>query len=178
MSNYIHHPAFGADESAEGPMEAPRRAFARMTRISGDGNEEVLIGNYYATGSCEFEFGVRWHELGRGPLIPRLEVFSDAWDAFCDPAYQRLFEDLSAWCDTRTEESPVFTVDDLCALLRQHGFVDATPEPYVDPYDEAKQALIDAVTANGCESDDEDRCNKCWACLADNFLIESERRLS
>lgn len=39
-----------------------------------------MIGLYHPKGGTTGEFAIRWHRVG-GESVPRLEVFSDAWEA-------------------------------------------------------------------------------------------------
>src|SRR6185437_2306319 len=83
--------------------------------------EEIMIGFYSHGGGTSGEFAIRWIELG-GYSTPRLEVFSDAWEAL---SHFRDLLDALACLPQRADPQTVIEV------LRQLGLTDLTQR--VDP---------------------------------------------
>ena len=51
-----------------------------------DGDErEIMIGLYYPGGGCDFEFAVRWRDIGIGKAVAQLQLFNDSWKGFFRP---------------------------------------------------------------------------------------------
>lgn len=84
-----------------------------------DVKDEVMFGFYAPGGGSSGEMGMRWYELNENRLVPRLEVFCDAWHALAQ------FKDV---IDALAElDSSDITPPDFCRLLDGYGFVDNTP---------------------------------------------------
>ena len=80
--------------------------------------DEITIGMYDLTGGgTSGEFAIRWIELG-GENVPRLEAFSDSWDALGQ------FRDLLAELARLDSTNP--TPSKICEVLVSLGIEDAT----------------------------------------------------
>jgi len=79
--------------------------------------DEVLFGIYRQ--SSIHEMAIRWYRHGREPLVARLEAFADSWVMLTELA--EVFSALQHLAHT-----PI-TPEQVCDLLRSHGFVDRTP---------------------------------------------------
>lgn len=100
---------------AYGFYQHSRAWYAEASKLPSDVAEEVMIGLYADGGGCRWEFGIRWIRLPE--LTPRVEVFSDAWQAFAQ--VPELFTEL-----TKLDR---LTPAECCGLLTRLGFVDKTP---------------------------------------------------
>ena len=86
---------------------------------------EVMFGMYGEDGDgTTGEMSMTWHDLGRGQLTPRLEIFCDAWDAM-----QR-FRDVFAKLAEHDDED--ITEAEFAEILAGCGLVDITK--YESPY--------------------------------------------
>lgn len=77
----------------------------------------ISIGMYQDDGSTTGEFSISWEELG-GELVPRINMYDDAWDLFKTMA--ELFSALPEMNDTKP--SP----DGVIKLLKSLGYKDLT----------------------------------------------------
>lgn len=87
--------------------------------------DEVMFGFYPPDGGTSGEMGMRWHDLSRAyilgdkHIVPRLEVFCDAWHALAQ------FKDvIDALAEVDDQD---ITPKEFCQILDRCGFVDATP---------------------------------------------------
>jgi hypothetical protein len=119
-----------------------------VNRAGMRGAAEIMIGRYADEGGCDFEFAIRWIDLGR--TIPRLEVFDDAWGVFADPD----FSGFVAWLASHTalygQES--VTPADVSAFLLSAGFIDRTQRTNPDAGAVVKEASKDAQRADMAEA--------------------------
>ncbi len=97
---------------------------ARM--MEPDITEEISFGLYASEGGTSGEMMMRWHKLGE-TIYPRLECYSDAWDALS--TFADILPKLAAFDSDRnvfSESSPRMTPDQFCELLLGAGFEDMT----------------------------------------------------
>ncbi len=108
-----------------------RMQFVQMSRayyrdsIHRDAKDEISITEAHIDGGCEWEFSVKWHELG-GASVPRIEIYEDAWIAFAQ--IPELFDLFREYDTSKPDEKVSLTPKRLCVELLGMGFVDATPE--------------------------------------------------
>jgi hypothetical protein len=88
------------------------------TSIGSDRVDYVCIGMYHPDGGSTGEFMVTWLKLG-DKVVPRLEVFDDAWSALWK------FADVLQVMAGLDNES--ITPNDFCLMLLGQGIEDATP---------------------------------------------------
>lgn len=81
--------------------------------------DEVHVGIERADGSGS-GFSIAWYPLSRNLVVPKLEVFNDAWAVLAEA------EDLVRALGDLDDQSPGPEI--ICAMLEQLGFEDATPE--------------------------------------------------
>lgn len=93
--------------------------YAKVNPLTNGVSEEIMFGLYAPEGGSTGEMGMRWKELGGKPT-PRLECFSDAFDALTT------FSDVLARLAEFDRPGPEMTPDDFCAILRDCGFEDRT----------------------------------------------------
>lgn len=81
--------------------------------------DRISIGFYTVDGNggTTGEFSVQWRELSR-KAVPRLECFSDAWDALTH------FQDFLSELAKLDDSDP--TPEQVCALLRELGIRELT----------------------------------------------------
>ena len=107
------------DGYAYGFVQFSRAWYAEAVSLGSDVTDEITVGQYSDDGGCRWEFVIGWHQLHRyrpSDISPRVDVFSDAWQAFAEvPA---LFSRLS------TLDS--LTPAECCKLLAELGFTDMT----------------------------------------------------
>lgn len=80
-------------------------------------SERLTVGIYHECGGTTGEFSIRWIEVC-GKFVPRLEAFSDAWDALAH------FRDLLTWM--ASVDSQRVTPQQFTEQLRSLGFKDMT----------------------------------------------------
>lgn len=102
-----------------------KRGFTQLSRMyygkdllkREDYVDEILFGYYYPCGGTEGEMVVKWIYLA-GMLVPRLEIFSDAWKTLFK--MQDLLKKMAEI--DGTDPSP----EEFCKLLLSCGFEDLT----------------------------------------------------
>ena len=100
-----------------------RRDYAKAVPL--EGLDEIVLGVDCIEGGCLSELVVRWCVLG-GKLVPRLEVFDEAWPLLQTPTFAAVLEDL-----TQMSRNHALTPDEVSALLIAHGFTDQSDRPLV-----------------------------------------------
>jgi hypothetical protein len=97
-----------------------QKYFQNLTQINKDMGEadNVIFGVFYPDGGCDAEMSMTWHIL-KDEEVPRLEVFSDAFELLKTEKILRLIADF-------TEE---MTPDIFSQLLIDHGFKDMSDNP-------------------------------------------------
>lgn len=76
-------------------------------------NRDVVFGLYYSDGSCVGEMTMVWEYIN-GELVPRLNVFCDAWHVL------GTFKDVIDRLATMPRK---ITIDEFVQVLRECGFV-------------------------------------------------------
>ena len=89
---------------------------------------DVMFGMYHPDGGTTGEMSMRWHDLGPGRLVPRLEVFCDAWDAL-----QEFTDVLAVLAEHDSED---ITEEEFVSILQAHDVQDLTK--YESPYPNTK----------------------------------------
>jgi len=80
---------------------------------------EIMIGLYDGNGGLMYELAVRWHNLGKD-IVPRLEIFDDAWYFLVTQYGKDLFEQLAKYNDLNIGQTHFVTI------LKSIGFKDLT----------------------------------------------------
>lgn len=94
--------------------------YAEIVPLDGD---EIMLGVECIAGDGLCELTVHWHRLN-GKLVPRLEVFDDAWPLLQTPTIAAILEKL---VQMSRHHKP--TPDEVSALLIDHGFTDQSDRP-------------------------------------------------
>ncbi len=102
-----------------------------------DAEDEIILGIQYPDGGCLAEMGFRWYKLD-GALVPRLEVFSDAWQLLQTRTVQMVISQLVNGSNPRP------TPDELSELLITWGFIDQSDNPLTVQADDP--LVVPAVT--------------------------------
>jgi len=97
--------------------------------------DEITVGKYDDDGGCRWEFCLCWYDC-IGMNSPRLEIYSDAWEAFSE--CKEMWAFFTEWSEDAL--SPDF----LSRHLRGLGFEDRTPRE--NPH-EKKSTLLEASEA-------------------------------
>jgi hypothetical protein len=97
--------------------------YSNALRRVGQGQPEIMVCNSDPGGGVEFEFAIRWYDLG-GKSTMRVEVFSDALAAFVQQPFASMLAGLNA---LPKNPAPTMIID----YLRVSGFIDRTE--YVNP---------------------------------------------
>lgn len=118
-----YFPAEHRDELFWGFTCHSRQEYASIVPL--DAVDEIMLGVQCTEGGCLCELAFRWQMLG-GKLVPRLEVFSEAWMLFRTPTFAAVMARL-----TQMNREPMPTPDELSALLVAHGFTDQSDQPLV-----------------------------------------------
>ena len=116
--------------------EGAIRGFYRVNKAwyaRGDSDIEVMFGMYYPHegGGTSGEMAMRWHELDG--LIPRLEVYCDAWNAL------QQFTDVLAILADRDGEN--ISEEEFVSILLQCGVKDLTE--YENQHADAKRRSLE-----------------------------------
>lgn len=106
--------------------------------------DEIMLGIQQPDGGCLAEFGFRWYKLN-GELVPKLEVFSDAWLLLRTDTFQNVINQLTR------DKKPLPTPDELSALLITWGFIDQSDNPLAIPA--GNPFIIPAMTESGAAAD-------------------------
>jgi hypothetical protein len=98
--------------------------------------DEIIFGCCMPNGDQMREVRLRWYRLEADqPLIPRLELFDDAWGMLAT------WPDV--WAALATIQSLRLSPDACCALLKRLGFVDRTPrQGPAEPRQELSQPQV------------------------------------
>lgn len=115
--------------------------YAPSVRRIAQGEPEIMVCNADPDGGVEFEFAIRWYDLG-GKLTMRVEVFCDALAAFTAEPFASMLAGLNT-----LPRCPTPTV--LMDYLRTRGFVDRTEyvNPHATPEEAAAQSASDKAIA-------------------------------
>ncbi len=105
-------------------------AFYRQWGLPDGVRDQVMFG-YYGSGTSG-EMAMRWIELG-GRVVPRLEVYDDAWDALA--TFTELLR-VMALSDGQNITPATF-----CSLLLSCGFEDMTQRTNLDAPRDREAAL-------------------------------------
>ena len=102
--------------------EGGTRGFYRSSKAyyaMADRDVEIMFGIYYPRdgGGTSGEMAMRWHELSGG-LVPRLEVYCDAWSAL--QQFRDVLETLAE------HDSEDITEEQFALILQEHGVTDLT----------------------------------------------------
>ena len=87
-----------------------------------DAEDEIMLGSQYPDGGCLNEMAFRWYKMN-DELVPRLEVYSEAWHLLQTHTIQMVMGQLIQ------EQEPMPTPDEMSALLIAWGFVDQSDRP-------------------------------------------------
>lgn len=90
--------------------------------------DEVMIGLYERGGGTEGEFAVKFHMLGHNDVVPRIEIFQDAWGLFTE--FSELFQILANLDDQESPETTIRSGEQLIKILDDLGFKDHTSYSY------------------------------------------------
>jgi hypothetical protein len=103
----------------KGFVHLSRTWYAKHALRAGDIIDEVMFGFYYGGGGTSGEMSVRWSELG-GAIVPRLEVYDDAWDALNE--FKDVIEKMAE------VDGENINPEQFCKILLSCGFRDDTKE--------------------------------------------------
>lgn len=97
-----------------------QKYFPNLTEINKQMGEsdKISFGIFYPDGGCDAEMQMTWHTL-KDEEVPRLEVFSDAFELLKTEKFLRLISDF--------EEE--MTPGAFSQLLIDHGFKDMSDNP-------------------------------------------------
>ena len=103
------------------------RGYTQLTKSWGgestlsvsDYAEEIMFGVYYNDGSTDGCIALRWYEQ-YGDLVPRLEIFNDAWWLMREYDFGQVLLELDMYRDEN------ITPEEFCSILRGYGFKDIT----------------------------------------------------
>ncbi len=105
------------------------RAFSYSSPVPTDADgahDEIMIGRYDTDGGCDYEFAIRWYNLGTVLLYARIELYEDTWKALMDCA--DIWPALAEMCGKRP------TPGDIMAVLLQYNFNnESRPTPLPPP---------------------------------------------